>query len=165
MNQTSINYAKVLMDLKVSEESIIYTRDLFEVHELFEVLNNPVISVAKKHSIIDKLFPEEIKNTFKILVDYRNTGCIYDIFTAYEKMKLEEKNILSAKLIYVTPPDIEQLDKIKEFLCEKNGVSDVQIEMIKDESLIGGFILKSNEIEYDWSVKGRINQLTNYLKV
>ena len=48
MNQTAINYAKVLMDLKVSEESMNYTRDLFEVHELFEVLNNPVISSAKK---------------------------------------------------------------------------------------------------------------------
>lgn len=68
---------------------------------------------------------------------------------------------LKVSLFYVTPPLDSQLDKIKEFVASKKGVSkeEVQIELIEKKDLVGGFVLRIGTHEYDWSTKGRLDQL------
>lgn len=165
MNQTSNNYAKVLLDLNISKEVVENTKELFKCKELFDALNSPIVSKNDKHKIIDKVFSLKICNYLKVLCDYGNVGLIYDIFDAYDKYVRELNEVLKAELVYVTPPEEEQFEEIKEFIRKEYNVKQVQIETVKDESIIGGFILKTGKKEYDWSLKSRINQLTQHLKV
>jgi F-type H+-transporting ATPase subunit alpha len=62
------------------------------------------------------------------------------------------------------PPKQEQLDKIKKILCDRIGISDVTITTQSDPSIGGGFIIRCGNYEYDWSDKGRAEQLRNKLK-
>ena len=77
-------------------------------------------------------------------------------------MSLDNKNNeLKVSLFYVTPPLDSQLDKIKEFVASKKGVNkeEVKIELIEKKDLVGGFVLRIGTHEYDWSTKGRLDQL------
>ena len=46
---------------------------------------------------------------------------------------------------------------------EKYHKTDVKIEIVKDPALLGGFILKTGDDEYDWSLKGRLSRLEQKL--
>lgn len=70
----------------------------------------------------------------------------------------EKNNNLKAQLICVNPPDEKQKEGILDFLEKKNGVRP-EIEIIIDESVVSGFILRYNGLEYDWSAAGRTRQL------
>ncbi len=73
-------------------------------------------------------------------------------------------NILRAKLRYAsTAPTKEQLQKIKKIISDKLGISDIEIESVRDESIKGGFIVSCGNYEYDWSDEGRARQLRDEL--
>lgn len=60
---------------------------------------------------------------------------------------------------YVTRPDEEQLAGIREFLCREYKKKDVQLEMAAAPELMGGFVLKTGDVEYDYSLKGQLERL------
>ncbi len=69
-------------------------------------------------------------------------------------------DVLKAKLRYAdTAPSGEQFDKIKDVLCKKFDVPDIDVELICDPSIGGGFIVSCMNFEYDWSDAGRARQL------
>ena len=60
-----------------------------------------------------------------------------------------------AKLFYVTEPDEEQLAGILEFFCReyKEGCAAFNG---RGSELMGGFVLKTGDVEYDYSLKGQL---------
>ena len=70
---------------------------------------------------------------------------------------------LHAILHYVTPPSDKQKKGILDFLEKKYGPS--ELELVTDLSLKGGFILYAGADVYDWSVKGRVEQLRKSLEL
>lgn len=73
-------------------------------------------------------------------------------------------HITKARLTYVTKPTDAQIAGIKNFLMKKLDVSsDLEIECVEDKSLVSGFIVRAGSHEFDWSQKGRINQLRHAL--
>lgn len=80
-------------------------------------------------------------------------------------MSETEKKDLKVSLFYVNPPLPDQLEKIRDFAAKKSGLTEnrIEIELIEKKELIGGFILRIDTKEYDWSTKGRLNQLMNSL--
>jgi len=164
MTQTAINYAKVLYELGISKKVIYDAQDILSsTPELKDVLTNPIVSKQKKHNIIEKVFPMEIQNFFMVLCDYQSMEVIDQIFVAYKNYYNEENGILEAKLIYVTVPNEEQLSKIKEILMKKHHKNQVELSLVEDPSIIGGFIIKTDNFETDWSIRGRLNQLQRRL--
>ena len=74
-------------------------------------------------------------------------------------------NYCKAEIRYAnTKPSDEQLQKISEMLCKKMEVEKVDIMPIQDDSVGGGFIIKCGNFEYDWSDRGRAEQLRDMLK-
>ena len=75
------------------------------------------------------------------------------------------KKELKVSLFYVTPPVDSQLDKIKDFVAAKEGVNkdEVKIDLVEKKDLVGGFVLRVGTHEFDWSTKGRLDQLMSEL--
>lgn len=164
MTQISKNYARVLYELGISKEAIEQTAQLVKVKELVAALGSPVVAKKAKHNIVDKVFPEEMHNFMKLLSDYGSIGYIEEILNAYEEYADGQDDCLRARLVCVTAPTAEQKLKIEQFLMGEYGKSKVKLDTELDDSLIGGFVLKAEDKEYDWSLKGRISQLTGHLK-
>jgi F-type H+-transporting ATPase subunit alpha len=77
-------------------------------------------------------------------------------------MRLEQRmgEKLLAKLRYAsTAPTTEQIDGIKAMLRKKFDGEDIELEVIEDKSIGGGFIVSCKNYEYDWSDVGRARQL------
>ena len=161
MTNKAYEYAQGMHDLHVSRDLIQQVNGILEAVPQVRVdFENPSVPVDKKHMIIDRIFPESVRNSLKILCDNNDFALWNDICEAYESINsTPEKRWSTAQLLYVTPPDVEQLDKIRKFLAREYNNEDITIETKEDKSLKSGFILRVGSKEYDWSEQGRINQL------
>ena len=70
---------------------------------------------------------------------------------------------MRAELIYVTAPSEEQLAGIRSFLAKELGSEEIELKLVEDASLESGFILRTDNKEYDWSARGRVEQLQGVL--
>ena len=161
MTNKAYEYAQGMHDLHVSRDLIQQVNGILEAVPQVRVdFENPSVPVDKKHMIIDRIFPESVRNSLKILCDNNDFALWNDICEAYESINsTPEKRWSTAQLLYVTPPNEEQLDKIRKFLAREYNNEDITIETKEDKSLKSGFILRVGSKEYDWSEQGRINQL------
>lgn len=99
----------------------------------------------------------------KILCDYSDVEYLEEIVEEYKMYANEHQSIVNATLRYVTAPDDNQLEGIKKFLMEEFDAHQVELEMIRDERLVGGFVLAANGREWDWSISGRIRGMQEQL--
>ncbi|GKH30884.1 hypothetical protein CE91St64_02910 [Faecalicatena contorta] len=159
-----IRYAKVLYELNMNREAIQKAEEIFaEVPQLKDVLINPTIREEKKFKVIDRVFPEEIRNFLKVACRHHRMELIGDIFKAYHQYCDEQNKILNAVLTCVEPPSEVQLNKMKAFLCKKYDAVKADIEIVQDKALLGGFVLRVGCDEFDWSLQGRLNRLEQKL--
>ena len=63
----------------------------------------------------------------------------------------------------VTCPAEEQENKMKEFLRSQFSAREVELTLTEDKSLVGGFVLRAGDREYDWSLIGRYKKLKQKL--
>ncbi len=164
MTQTVINYARVLYELQIPDEIIMEAETYFRnVPELKDALTNPVIPLNEKYAVIEDLFTDQMKNFLKMVCKNGRMRQIREIFEVYETYSKSQRKILQATLIYVTEPTKEQEEKFKVFLKERYRCRDVELKLLEDRELIGGFVLRAGEREFDWSIRGRIKQLEQKL--
>lgn len=159
-SSAAMRYAQVLYELNVPKEAIQKAREIFEeVPQLHDVFVNPTIPAQKKERVIDKVFPQEMRNFLKVACKYERMDLIPEIFAAYDRYCDEQDRILSAVLTCVELPSDEQLKNMEAFLCKKYEASKARIESQTDSTLLGGFVLRTGSDEYDWSLKGRLDRL------
>ena len=161
MTQQAISYAQTLRKTDVSGEILQDVIDILDtVPQIQEEFENPMVGIERKHLIIDKVFPGEIRNFLKILCDNNEFELFKDIVEEWEKIgQTTENSVNRAQLIYVTAPSEQQLTGIRKFLAKEFHNENMQLETKQDASLKSGFILRVGTKEYDWSEQGRIEQL------
>ena len=71
------------------------------------------------------------------------------------------KKIARATVYCVTEPDERQLKGLEEFVCREENAASAVIEIVKDESLIGGFIIEIGNKQYDRSLKNKLDSMKN----
>lgn len=164
MTETTNNYARVLYELSVRQESVNETRQIFlEVPQVACALQSPVVPFSEKERVIDRIFPDELRNFLKVVCKHQKMDSMKEILDAYDAYCIRQKGALKAVLKYVTPPMEEQQEKVKDFLKNRFHVSEIELELVEDKSLIGGFVLWAEGHEYDWSLQGRYKKLRQKL--
>lgn len=168
--KVSNRYAKALLDIALEKDFVERAREDMETvlqvynssREFRLLMNNPVVSSGKKNAVIEELFSKFLSQGtlmyLKILVQKRremNIGTIANEFLALYK---EFKNVKTAVLRTAVPIDDELRMKVialvkAKFLCE------VEIEEVVDPKLIGGFVLKVGDYQFDTSVFSELNRL------
>jgi F-type H+-transporting ATPase subunit delta len=166
MTQTAEQYGKVLYELCVPAGDINRMESAFaRIPELTKLLDNPVLAKAKKHAVIERIFPEKLHNFLKTVSDHRRTSVIFDIVESWKNCAREAAGIMSAKLYCVHDPDKSQLSQMEKFIRDTYGAKGVDLTVEHRPELIGGFILQIKDQEYDWSLRGRLRQLKQRLSV
>lgn len=164
MTQTSINYAKVLYELKIPETAITQTKEIFNATTQLPVaLKSPIVSLKEKYNVIEKVFPKEMHSFLKVVCKNQDIERINEIIDAYKKYTDDIKGVLTATLSYVTMPDEKQVARMKAFLKGKFSKNDVELQFVKKPELIGGFVIEAGGYEIDRSVQGKIKQLQQKL--
>lgn len=165
MLQKVVEYAKQLFRMAVPKSVIEETSRIFEVlPETAGQLSDATIPLEKRMSIIDSIFPTEVRDTLKVLCNDGLLSAWGEVAEEYEKISNEESTKLKVHLRYVTKPEEEQLKRIREFVYNKYHSRNIEVVLEEDESLGGGFVLEVGHDQYDWSTKGRREQFLEEMK-
>ncbi len=165
MTQGTIDYASELLNIPDARELTATVWDICEaVPAVREELADPAIPITVKHVVIDRIFPNGIRNFLKLLCDNNDFGSFSEIRDQFlELLKKPSQVDSTAELIYVTPPTDEQLLQIRSFLGREFHNEDMELQTKQDPSLKSGFIIRVGSKEFDWSEAGRIKQLEERL--
>ena len=159
MTENCKKYAVELHELKIQKDLIQQTADIFKaVDQIMTDLANPAVSLERKHNVIDKIFPKEIRDFLKVLCDNNEVEMFPEIAKAYYELTPQSAEEFHATLAYVKKPTDEQLMGIRNFLMRKFGREDMDLELEEDPSLGDGFVIRAGGEEFDWSTKGRMKQ-------
>jgi F-type H+-transporting ATPase subunit alpha len=161
VTQAAIDYATSLIKMETPKESLQQTKGILDAVPQVRIdFEDPTVAIEKKHIVINRVFPMEIRDFLKILCDNGDFKLFDDVYEAFIDLsrppELREK---TAQLIYVTPPTEEQMESIRSFLMKEFNKPDIIIERKEDKSINSGFIIKFGDKEFDWSEKGRVGQL------
>lgn len=129
-----------------------------ESNELQVVLKSPVIKTEKKVAALNQIFGGKIgtisQNFLGVIAAKKREAIVQDIATAFVNLYKEGKGIVTAEITTALPLDVSGREKAIA-LISKMGTSVELIEKI-DEGIIGGFIIRVGDKQYDESVSSRL---------
>ena len=169
MSRAAIRYAKAILDLAVSKgASNQVNDDMKQIAETFSgnselsaFIQNPTIRVADKEAVIGKIFgsSEEVtKSMFRLLHDNKRFEIIGDIAVEFNRQFNEMNNMQTVQVTTAVAMDkaMEEkvLEKVRTF-TSKNLI----VENIVDPEIIGGFILRIGDMQFNASVSDKLKSL------
>lgn len=165
MNELAQRYGIVLYELGISEEEITALQQLFhENPELVKVLSSPVPSFRSKKKLIAEIMGRAgytvlMQHFVMKLCEAQGISCFDSVTEAWKSYREQQEGVLEAVLYYVTEPDHQQRVGMEEFLKQKYEKSKVKLQMVCKPELLGGFVLKAGDTEFDYSLIGRAKRL------
>lgn len=160
-----MNFDKYIDALLSSQASVSGLEEALRLvkssDELAQILDNPNVSNQDKRKVVDELFAPSVQSFIAELAQECNVSSLQDIIKHYITELNKKSNIAEAIVYCVNPPDDKQLDGIKKFVCKEEKAEDAKIEIVKDDSLIGGFIISVGSKEYDFSLKSKLESIKN----
>lgn len=160
MIQNIENYLKSLFSANVSVSGLEDALKLIKASsELKAVLNDPNVPAADKAKVAEELFVPSVKDFILQLSKQGNIDDLEEIINNYISEINKENNVVSAKVFCVNAPDNKQLEGIKKFICKETGAEKANVEIVKNENLIGGFVIDVGDKEYDFSIKHKLEAI------
>ncbi|WP_303787635.1 F0F1 ATP synthase subunit alpha [Ruminococcus flavefaciens] len=165
MRDTDRELLKELVRLDVSQTDCSEVRRVLETcPDVADTLANPLVTHDEKHGIISKLFPESVQKFMQNTVRSGAVEHIGDILDEYEDILIDRQGSIKAVVRYVTPLTESQQADLRQFIMEKFGKEDVDIEYKHDPDIIGGFILNAGDLEYDKSYRTGLRLMKDTLQ-
>ena len=168
-NRAAIRYAKATLDFAVeSKAADAVEKDMREIAatisenvELQHLLESPIIKAEVKKNSLLEIFKEanEItKGLLQTLISNKRIAMLQEV--AYKYIILHEK-LKGEEVAYVTTavPLTSDLEKKILDTVNKATGNKVTLESKIDESIIGGFVLRVGDTQYDASIANKLNGL------
>ncbi len=169
MSRAAIRYSKAIIDIATSTgraeavnndmKSIVLA--VSQNAELKEFLANPVIKLENKKAALTSIFSDiqaETKSLFHLLFENKRFEILESIAQQYNALYDQSIGVEIAKVTTAFPitADLQTkvLAKIAEFSNKK-----ITIENIVDPAIIGGFILRVGDKQYNASVASKLGEL------
>ena len=168
--QVATRYAKSLIDLAQEQNVLEQVREdigtflsvMKENATLQAVLRNPIVPQDKKLGILDGLFQGKVHalilSFFKIVVSKGRGEILYATAKEFVNEYNVRKGIFKAVITSATELSPENIRQVEEVI--KNATKgEVQLETRVDPDLIGGFVLKVGDRQFDTSLANSLNKL------
>ncbi|NQW35509.1 MAG: ATP synthase F1 subunit delta [Flavobacteriales bacterium] len=168
--RAALRYAKAVLSLAkdknlaeaVNADLLLIASTLESNKNLRDTLLNPVIKSGVKQSILTKIFEGKIngitQGLLHLLIENKRLNLLLPIAKEYAIIFDFDMGMEIANVTTATPltKDLESkiLEKIKTLTD-----NEVTIKNIVDSNIIGGFILRIGDKQYDASITGQLNLL------
>ncbi len=164
-------YAKSLIDLSIEQNALenlkndmmLFRKVVDENPQLEAILQNPIVPLDKKRGILSATFDSHVheitKSFFKLIVSKGRSAILFEVSRQFIKQYNALKGILTAIVQSATPLTEESRASIIETVKRELGANEVLINSSVDESLIGGFVIKVGDKQFDASISGSLNKL------
>ena len=131
--------------------------------ELNEVLKSPVVKLSEKTAVLEKIFATsgaEVKSLFSILAQNKRVDLLEQIAQQYKRL-FDEFNNKEQATVTTAVPMTEALEKKVMAKLKTLSNKDVTLTKIVDETILGGFILRVGDQQYNASVSNQLNEIKN----
>ena len=153
-------YIKLLSKSNAGSSDIEKAKAIFEsTKEVVEILDNPTIPHAEREAAVNELFPPSVRSAVLKISDNGACSDFNEVAEEYLAELDRQSNIATAVITCVTEPNEDQLKGLKEFVLKETGAADAKLEIVKDKSIIGGFIIQVGSKQYDRSLKAKIKEI------
>ena len=166
----ALRYARAILNLakesgletEVNADMQFINATISESHDLQTMLKSPVIKAADKKKVLDAIFKDKVNavslGLFNLLEENKRMVMLEPIASQYTIIYdyLKNMNIAKVTTAVALTKDMEQkvLDKVVELTGNKTS-----LENIIDPSILGGFILRVGDMQYDASISNNLNEL------
>jgi len=169
-NRAAIRYAKAVLDI-TSESNIsnVVFGDMQSVHatiegskELRNVLQSPIVKTDDKKKALLTIFSGQndiTKRLIEILATNKRIGLLGGVAKSYIALYNEKEGIKEAHVTTAVELTSALEEKILAKVKELTGSQKVTLKNEVDESLIGGFVLRVGDIQYDASISNQFRKL------
>ena len=104
----------------------------------------------------------EGKNFIRVLASNRRLGLLPEIAIIFEKLKAEAENAVDVTVTSAAPLNAEQQRQYASAM-QKRLRRQVRLHCTVDPALLGGAILRADDLVIDGSLRGRLDRLANEL--
>ena len=167
--RAAIRYAKAVLSLAsdqntaevVNNDMKLIADTVAENKELNDMLQSPVITSSDKKAVLLEVFKASNKNTLDListLSTNNRISILQHVASKYNQLFDESKGIQIATV--TTAVELTE-DLKKKVLAKAKALTgkDVEVQNIIDESILGGFILRIGDTQYNASVANQLNKL------
>ena len=174
-NKAASRYAKSLIDLSTEQSALeeikndmaLIEQTIDQNSELETILQNPVIPLSKKAGILDDVFGAKVhaitRTYLKLVVSKGRAAILFDTAKSFVAQYNIIKGIITAEISSAVALTDENRAQIIAVVKKEIGANEVIIKEKVNENLIGGFILKVGDKQFDASISGSLNKLKKEL--
>jgi len=172
-------YAKALFDLASAERALPkWSAALSAAAAVVgdanakRVLANPALTDTQRAELVasvagavpggEALGTAHGRNLLKLLAENDRLTVLPDIATQFDALKAQAENKVKVTLVSATPVDAALAEQITKALTQRLGRA-VELTLEVDASMLGGAIIRADDMVIDGSVRTRLQRLTESL--
>jgi len=166
--RASIRYAKALLQQVDGAKAIALVNDMETViatlensKELRSALKSPIIKNEIKEASLIQIFEkqsDEVKTLIKVLCQNQRANILGSVATSFIHLYNEAQGVKEAEVITALPLSASLEKQVLAKVKELTGSGKVTLKNHIDETILGGFILRVGDMQYNASIA---NQLAN----
>jgi F-type H+-transporting ATPase subunit delta len=175
MSRAAIRYAKAVLDLssengnseKVFTEMKNVLNTLQGSKELQMMLKNPVVKQEDKRAVLKEIFSnysETVLSLMDILIDNKRGGLLEKVAKNYISLYNTSINAVEALVTSAIDLDDALEQKVLAKVKELTGATEVTLIKKVDPAIIGGFVLRVGDTQYDASIANNFEELRKEFK-
>ena len=170
-SKAGARYAKSLIDLsteqnaleEIKNDMVFFESVVDDNSELEAILKNPIVPLDKKAGILNDVFGSkvhQITNSFlKLVVNKGRSSILFDTAKQFIAQYNEIKGIVTAEVTSAIALTDAAKTEIVALVKKELGANEVIVKEKVDEKLIGGFILKVGDKQFDASIASGLSKL------
>lgn len=147
---------RVYQDMTLLHQTCMQNRDLISM------LRSPVIQTDKKNAVLEKIFENKIAPIsaafLRIITSKRREKFLTNIAWEFIKAYKKEKGITTASVLVAKPLSSESREALLN-LIRKSYTQQVELTETVDNALLGGFVLRVDDIQHDASLSTKVRKL------
>jgi len=167
--RAALRYAKAVLSLATDQKAVeavnndmkLITKTIADNKDLRVMLQNPVVRPSVKKTVLNEVF----KNTSTItgnlvttLITNKRIALLEEVALKYNQLYDTLNGIQIAKVTTAVPLTDDLKSKVLAKVKELTG-KEVEVVNLIDESILGGFILRVGDIQYNASIANKLNNL------
>jgi F-type H+-transporting ATPase subunit delta len=168
-SKSARRYAKALLSFAIEQKELETVATEMKLiadtcatsSDLVMLLKSPVVKTEKKRTILKKVFAGKVGATtlkfFELVTKKKREDQLPEMANAFQQIFREHQGIVTAEIITAVPLTEEGRKTALAFIT--NLYDKVELTEKVDKDLIGGFIIRVGDKQYDESVARKLNNL------
>lgn len=172
--RAAIRYAKAILEIadskkvatEVSADMALIASTIQSNSELSSFIQNPLVKTEAKKDVVSEVFTSVnavTKSIFQLLLENKRFEILDSIAVEYNKLFDIKNGVEVAKVTTAVPMDAALESKVSAKIASISSSKKITIENIVDPAIIGGFILKIGDKQYNASIADRLQVLKREL--